>query len=101
LNLTSPRAKRFYKDVKEKYNLRIDEEVLLEEACAEIDTLDALRTRAGTGTAQLKHRAVLMRLLRQLKLADVPPGKNAVGPVGSDTTSKARRAAMVKWGRQG
>lgn len=93
------RATNFYNRVTSEYSLRADEQILLEEACAEIETIDQLSKLTPdlkTMRALLSHRTLLSTLLRRLNLVDL----SADGPRCSATSSQARRAAMARWGNR-
>jgi hypothetical protein len=106
------RAKRLWDGVSTAYELRVDELVILEEACHEVDLLDRIDARLRLGTLTMRgafgavvahpllaevrqHRGVLARLLGQLKLPE------AVGKPEWTASDKARRAAAARWGNGG
>ncbi len=103
-------SKKLWKQVVTEYELRPDELRLLEDACREADTIDALQEAAsqadllGTGsTGQTvihplipeirQHRIVLARILGSLRLPDDPT------VAGSSASDKARTASLARWQR--
>lgn len=92
------------------YELRIDELLILEDACREIDLIERMEAEQSSGSltalgsqgqpvaapliAELRqHRAMVAALMRQLKLPDSGDGRAA-----QSTTEKARMAANTRWG---
>lgn len=105
------RALRLWAGVTTAYDLRVDDVIVLEDACREIDLIDRLEddmptsgftVKGGYGSTLInpvipelrQHRALLAKLLGQLKLPD-DPGTGAT----EDASTAARRAANARWGR--
>jgi hypothetical protein len=108
-----PRAIELWQGVVSRWDLRIDELLVLEAACHEVDLLDAIMERQktedliGTGSqgqpvaaplvSEMRmHRATLANLLKQLKLPDTDDGRAT-----ATTSDLARRAANARWRRSG
>lgn len=104
------KASKFWRDVTGEYQLRVDELLLLEDACREIELIEQLEAAQAeealiaTGSmgqpvaAPLiqelrQHRVVLARLLAQLKLPDEG------GSDSGSASAKARAAANARWQR--
>ena len=107
------KGRRFWRDITSRYELRVDELRLLEDACREIDLIERLedalidaplvaKGSMGQPVASplvqevRQHRSVLSSLLIKLKLPD-EEGKPATG----ELVTNARAAAMARWGRRG
>jgi|SRR5882757_107301 len=92
------------------YSLRIDELLILTDACREVDLIDRMEREQGRGEltatgsqgqpvaapliAELRqHRSMVANLMKQLKL----PGSGD-GRTQQSTTEKARMAANARWG---
>lgn len=117
------KAQRFWREVTGDYELRSDELLVLEHACRELDLIEKMETEQATGDlivpgvqgqpvagpmlGELRaHRALLARLLNQLRLPDEPGGARRGGGTGSGTGSAttsdlARKAAHARWHRSG
>lgn len=115
------KALKLWEDVTALYQLRPDELRLLEDACREVDLIEAMQeslpksrftVRGSMGQqvahpliAELRqHRATLASLMKQLKLVDLAgggAGRQAETPKGTDASSSARRAAAARWGQRG
>lgn len=108
----SNRANKRWNDVVTRWDLRPDELRVLEDACREMDLVDALEELVGseglTATGSMgqvvihpavqevrQHRSILASLLRSLKLPDevAESAKETAG----DRSSAARAAAMSRW----
>lgn len=104
------RAQKFWRDVTGEYTLRVDEMLVLEDACREIDLIEQLEAAqreepfvaAGYNGQPVaapllgeirSHRALFAQLLRQLKLPDEG------GQGAASTSAKARSAANSRWQR--
>jgi hypothetical protein len=107
------KAKRLWSDVVGKYDLRADELRLLEDACREIDIIERLEVEFRGADTMVKgsmgqlvaspllqelrqHRAVVARLLGQLKLPDEDAER-----APESASDKARRAANTRWSKSG
>jgi hypothetical protein len=107
-----PRAAELWGGVTGKWELRIDEQLILEAACREVDLIEAMIDRQrgedliGTGSqgqpvaapliSELRmHRTTLAGLLKQLKLPDED------GRAAATTSDLARHAANARWKRSG
>lgn len=103
------KGRRFWSEVTQGFELRVDERRLLEDACREIDLIERLEDELRTGELLVEgsmgqsvaspliqelraHRAVLARLLGALKLPEEP---NSAG----ERSASARQAAMSRWSR--
>lgn len=108
----SKRANRRWNDIVTRYELRPDELRVLEDACREMDIIDALNeTVASEGllaTGSMgqvvvhpavqevrQHRTVLASLLRLLGLPDEEEGAATKGE--EPVSAAARRAAKSRW----
>ena len=95
------------------YELRIDELLILTDACREVDLIDRMEREQSGGEltahgsqgqpvaapliAELRqHRAMVANLMKQLKLPDTSDGRSQ-----QSTTEKARMAANARWGNTG
>jgi hypothetical protein len=104
-----PRAMALWEGITSKYTLRIDEMLILHDACREVDLIERMEEQQkkskllGTGAqgqpvvAPLvpelrQHRSMLAGLMKQLHLPDVD------GRPAQSTTDKARKAANTRWG---
>lgn len=105
------RGERFADAVRAEFDLGLDEQELLEEACRVLDLLDDLNAvlhRDGLTTSGPKGpalhpavaesraaRLVFVRILNGLglALADVPEGETPPSP----TSARASRAARLRW----
>lgn len=111
-------GQRLWDEVTASYQLRPDERRLLEEACREVDLIEAMQKALPKrivvkGSMQQpvvhplvgelrQHRMALNALLRQLKLTDLLPASGGEShPTASDTGTSARKAAIARWGRSG
>lgn len=116
-----PEAKALWRDVVNEYELRPDELRVLEDACREVDLIEALRKELGVGTGSLlvkgstgqpvaspllreirQHRTALARLLASLRLAaDEPdegePEDDEDDQAKADRAMSARAAAAARW----
>lgn len=107
-----PKARRLWTEVTGKYELRSDELRVLEDACREIDLVERLEAEFRDAPTMVKgsmgqmvanpilqelrqHRAVVARLLAQLKLPDED------GRQQESVSNAARKAAMARWSRRG
>jgi hypothetical protein len=107
------KSKRLWSDVMGKYELRFDERRLLEDACREIDIIERLEVEFRGADTMVKgsmgqlvaspllqelrqHRAVVARLLGQLKLPDEDAER-----APESASDKARRAANTRWSKSG
>lgn len=108
----SKRANKRWNEVVTRWDLRPDELRVLEDACREMDLVDALEELVGseglTATGSMgqvvihpavqevrQHRSILASLLRSLKLPDevAESAKETAG----DRSSAARAAAKSRW----
>lgn len=104
----------FWRDVLGKYDLRVDELRVLEDACRERDLIarmeDALTDAdlmvSGSMGQQVlhpmvgelrQHRTTFAALMRQLKLPDDGSGSDQ----GGELSAKNRAAAQSRWSRRG
>ncbi len=104
------RAKRLWTRVASVYDLRDDELIVLEDACREVALVDRLEAElrdkplmvqgsmgqlvASPLVSELRqHRAVVARLLAQLKLPDED------GRAQESVSNAARKAANARWQR--
>lgn len=111
-----PHSRRFWEDVTTTYRLRLDELMLLEQACREIDLIEELvvsqrgRSTIARGyngqdvadpmiTELRQHRVTLATLLTKLKLPDVDAGPAKKGESPEEVSEKARAAARARWDR--
>lgn len=111
--LSKPGA-ALWRDVLGKYELRVDEHRILEDACRERDLIarmedqlaDAPLMVAGSmGQLVLhpmvgelrQHRATFATLMRQLKLPDDAAGSDQ----GGELSAKNRAAAQSRWSKRG
>jgi hypothetical protein len=102
----SVRAQRFADSTLAAYNLRPDEEILLEEICEEITLIDTQAEKVKKLRnpdprlleALQRHRGLLSRLIRQLGLKDQNGG---TAQKEGNTTTNARKAAAARWGNRG
>ncbi len=134
MNETPPRkigrrSKRFWKDVTSKYQLRIDELVVLEDICHEMDIVDKLERKLeqdtnpndGEGIDALvtigsmkqpaahpslaeirQHRALISKLIAQLKLPDIVEDQGQREKTDGETRSERMRAvANARWNKTG
>lgn len=102
-------AARFWRDVTAGYDLRVDELLVLEQVCRELDLIEKIAveqarrpmvTEGSMGQEVAdpmiqelrQHRAILARLLAQLRL---PNGETA-----SEISDKARAAANARWSKR-
>ncbi len=109
-------GKRLWRSVLDEYELRVDEAAVLESACRTADYIvrldealvDADLISRGSMGQDREHpllaearqqRALLARLLQQLKLADLEERAGAPG-IGNNSV-KARAAARARWGVRG
>lgn len=107
-------AARFWEDVTESYTLRLDELIVLGNACKEINLIEQIsaeqmtRSMVAEGsmgqevadpmiTELRQHRATLATLLRQLKLPEDPASGR--GETRQDASEKARMAANARWAK--
>ncbi|MCK9496749.1 MAG: hypothetical protein M0R75_14825 [Dehalococcoidia bacterium] len=107
------KGRRFWQEVTGKYDLRIDELRILEDACREVDLIDRIEKALNARGAQLtvrgsqgqpvanpliaevrQHRTVLKSLLSSLKLPDEAADQEK-------RSTSAREAAMARWSRRG
>lgn len=108
----SKRAQTFWGRMVDRYEFRLDELRLLEDACREQDLVDRLEREIKSGPLMVsgsmgqevanpligevrQHRTVLARLFAQLKLPDDDEEVGAGAP--ESASSKARRAAEARW----
>lgn len=106
------KGKVLWSGITKKYDLRIDELRLLEDACFEADLIEKLKADLegddflieGSMGQQVanplvqevrQHRTVLARLLGQLKLPDDVSA--ASGDASGDRSASARDAAYARW----
>lgn len=106
------RAIELWEGVVSRWELRIDELLVLEAACREVDLIDAMEERQksedliGEGSqgqpvaapliSEMRmHRATLASLLKQLRLPDED------GRAAATTSDLARHAANARWKRSG
>lgn len=99
---------KLWRDVASKYDLRVDEQRILEDACRLADVISLLESEAEGAPVlvagshggriinpliaeQKTHRSALSRLLKDLKLPDEPSGEGAGEP------NQQRTAANVRW----
>lgn len=108
-------SRRFHRAVTDLYELRVDELVLLETACREIDLIEKMRAELdqvdegeltipgryrGTKIAHpllnelASHRRLLASLLKQLLL----PEDASIGSLAS-VSDRARAAAAARWSK--
>ena len=104
-----------WRDVIGKYELRADEQRILEDACRERDLLTRLET--GLASADLivrgsqgqdvinpivselrQHRSTFATLMRQLNL---PDAGGPSGDSGGELSAKNRAAAQARWSTRG
>ena len=107
-------GKRLWSAVVDKYDLRIDEQRTLEDACREADLIDLMASELAAGDLLItgsqgqkvvnplvselrQHRNTLAALMRQLKL----PEDGDVDKEAGERSSKARAAAQARWARRG
>jgi hypothetical protein len=110
-----PKSRKLWRAITGDYDLRVDELRVLEDACREIDLIDRLETELRDSPLMVKgsmgqkvasplvqelrqHRAVLARLLAQLKLPDDTSEQAGQTPESSRSTA-ARTAATARWSR--
>ncbi len=103
-----------WRDVLAKYELRVDEQRILEDACRERDLI--ARLEAGLAGAPLivkgsqgqdvinplvselrQHRSTFASLMRQLKLPDDGEGADSGGAL----SARNRAAAQARWASRG
>jgi hypothetical protein len=99
----------FWNQTLGRYQLRVDERRLLEDACREMDLIDRLEEQLRTSSLMevgsqgqpvasplvseiRQHRSTLRQLLAQLKLPDEP------GEARTPRSVQAREAARARWG---
>lgn len=104
------RAAELWTGVVSRYELRVDEQYVLEQACHEVDLIDRMRAKILLGNLTVRgmhgatvanplvieirqHRGLLASLLRQLKLPDQGGQKSS-----RDRSCAARKAANTRWG---
>jgi hypothetical protein len=104
------KSKRLWAEINGSYDLRCDELRILEDACREIDLVERLETELRDEPLMVKgsmgqlvasplvqelrqHRAVVARLLAQLKLPDED------GRAQESVSNAARKAANARWSR--
>lgn len=107
-----PKAEQVWEDISTGYELRTDELRILEDACREIDLVERLEDElrdqplmvsgsqgqlvASPLVSELRqHRAVVARLLAQLKLPDED------GRAQESVSNAARKAANARWQQRG
>lgn len=98
-----------------KYELRADEQRILEDACREADLVDKISAQLAKDDLMVvgsmgqpvvnpmvaevrQHRTALAGLLRGLKLPDDEGGSSEVG---GGLSAKNREAANARWSRRG
>ena len=103
----------FWRDVLAKYELRIDEQRVLEDACRERDLIARLEAELAGATLLTKgsmgqpvvnplvselrqHRGTFAALMRQLKLPDEDSTDH-----GGALSAKNRAAVQARWARRG
>lgn len=110
-----PKARKLWRDMTAKYEFRVDELAILEQACRELDMIEKLQeliddeyfeyvVAGSMGQDAMnpvlieirQHRALHGRLLKQLDL----PDDNEAAAAGSQS-SVARAAAEARWGKRG
>ncbi|NEB67218.1 hypothetical protein G3I39_09165 [Streptomyces fulvissimus] len=106
---------RLWHAVAGEFELRVDELRILEDACREADLIDRMHEEQQslplvvTGSMGQKvaapllqelraHRALLARLLGSLKLPDEASDE---AEAARERSSRARSAALARWGRAG
>lgn len=111
----NPRAERLWRAVTTRYELRVDELLLLEAACRIVNTEDYLAEQMQGQPAtvlgsqgqlvinplidQIRHqRSLLGQTISRLKLPDEIEDAGPV--VETPTTVRARKAAQARWGRE-
>ena len=104
------KAKRLWTEITGTYDLRADELRILEDACREVDIVERLEDEFRTAPTMVRgsmgqdvaspllqelrqHRAVVARLLGQLKLPDED------GRQQESVSNAARKAANARWSR--
>ena len=104
----------FWRDVLAKYELRVDEQRILEDACRERDLIARMESDlagadlmvAGSMGQQVlhplvaelrQHRATFASLMRQLKLPDDGEGAGSGGAL----SARNRAAAQARWANRG
>jgi len=105
------KARKLWDEIIGTYELRADEVRILEDVCREIDLVERLEEEFRDAPTMVKgsmgqmvanpvlqelrqHRAVVARLLGQLKLPD-EDGRQA-----ESVSNAARKAAMARWSRR-
>lgn len=108
------RAERLWDALTDGYEFRPDELVVLEDACREMDIIDRLEDELAISPLMVEgsmgqqvasplvselrqHRAVVARLLAQLKI----PDESGSGATPLSRSDAARRAANARWAKQG
>lgn len=106
------KARRLWRETVEGFTLRADEYTLLEQACRELDLIEAMQKSlaenglivqgsmgqpvANPFVSEIRqHRAQLTSILRALKIPDSDVG--ASGNQDGEVSSKARAAAQSRW----
>jgi hypothetical protein len=104
------KSKRLWTTITSSYELRADELRILEDACREVDIVERLETEFRDAPTMVRgsmgqevaspllqelrqHRAVVARLLGQLKLPDED------GRQQESVSNAARKAANARWSR--
>ena len=110
-----PAGRRLWSSISEKYELRADEQRVLEDACREADLVDKMAAELASDALMVtgsmgqpvvnpmvaevrQHRSTLAALLRGLKLPDDEGGSSEVG---GGLSAKNREAANARWSRRG
>lgn len=107
-------ARRTWRSITKRYELRADELRMLEDACRTIDIIDRMQARLDDPNTALvvkgstgqsvanplvqeirQQRAVLKGLFAALKLSEVDEAPAAAG----ERSASARDAATARWGR--
>ena len=105
---------KFWEEIAGSFNLRPDELRILEDACREVDLIERIAEELETAdlltmgsmgqlvtsplvTEIRQHRALLARLLGQLKL----PDESGQSRGAADRSTSARAAAVARWGKRG
>ena len=106
------KSRRLWRETVDGFTLRADEYTLLEQACRELDLIEAMQKSlaenglivqgsmgqpvANPFVSEIRqHRAQLTSILRALKIPDGDVG--ASGNQDGEVSSKARAAAQSRW----